>query len=251
MTCDYDLARESVLSGGFCVWRGFQDPSRCTVLRDRAEELLRGDAARQFPTSTRLWELYRYGDDMVDLMCHAGLLALAASLLGPYPILSDFSLNQVRGGELADYWHIDYPFSHMRTRVSGSLLGVQCIMPLSPFTADNGATQLVPGSHLRNGHPPADYQAGISTFTAAPGDLLIIAAATWHRSGVNTTDLPRTAVLFSFVENWIRPMTGPPEPGPWSAMTSARLLLGLERPARNPDENASVSPGADPALPRG
>ncbi len=251
MTCDYELARESVLADGFYVWRGFQDPSRCARLGERAKELLRSDAARQFPTSTRLWELYRYGDDMVDLMCDPGLLALAASLLGPFPILSDLSLNEIRGGETADYWHIDYPFSHMRTRVSGSLLAIQCVMPLSPFTDDNGATQLLPGTHLRDGQPPADGHAPMTTFTAAPGDLLIIAAATWHRSGVNTTARSRTAVLFSFVENWIRPMTGPPEPGPWSAEPPGRWLLGFEHPTRNPDENASVNPGMGSVSPGG
>lgn len=240
MTYDWDLARERVLSDGFYVWRGFQDLSRSGALRDRAEDLLSSDAACQFPTSTRLWELYKYGDDMVALMCDEGLLALAASLLGPYPILSDFSLNQVRGGEMADYWHVDYPFSHMRTRVNGSLLAIQCIMPLSPFTANNGATQLVPGTHLREGHPRAGEPAGMTTFTADPGDLLVIAAATWHRSGVNTTVRPRTAVLFSFVENWIRPMTGPPEPGAWSATPTTRWLLGFEHPTR-PDSKPPIS----------
>jgi ectoine hydroxylase-related dioxygenase (phytanoyl-CoA dioxygenase family) len=250
MTCDDDPACASVLSEGFYIWRGFQDPARCTVLRDRAEQLLRTGAAREFPTSTRLWELYRYGNDMVALMCDEGLLALAASLLGPYPILADFSLNQVRGGEMADYWHIDYPFSHMRTRVTGSLLGIQCIMPLSPFTADNGATQLVPGTHRREGHPRAGDPAGMTTFIAGPGDLLVIAAATWHRSGVNTTATPRTAVLFSFVENWIRPMTGPPEPGAWSTTPLARSLLGFEHPTR-PESKPPVSPATESVRPSG
>jgi ectoine hydroxylase-related dioxygenase (phytanoyl-CoA dioxygenase family) len=235
MTPDLELVPERVRSAGFYVWRRFQDPSRCAVLLDRAEELMCSDAARRFPNSTRVWQLYRYGGDMVELMCHSGLLALAASLLGACPVLSDFSLNQVSRGELPDPWHIDYPFNEMHSLASGSLLGLQCIMPLSPFTAENGATQLVPGSHLSYSHPPADVPAEVATFTAAPGDLLVMAASTWHRAGINSTALPRTAVLFCFVEKWIRPMTGPPEPGPWSATSSTRLLLGLDRPPRNPD----------------
>jgi hypothetical protein len=247
LTYDPDLARDNVLSAGFYVWRGFEDLSRCAALLDQAEGLLRSDAARRFPNSTRLWELYRYGADMVDLMGHPELLALVAGLLGPCPVLSDLSLNQVRDAELPDIWHIDYPFSHMGTLVSGSLLGVQCIMPLDEFTDDNGATQLVPGSHRRYRHPPAAVpDQDVTIFTAAPGDLLIIAASTWHRAGINLTGQPRTAVLFSFVESWIRPMTGPPEDGPWSATPSARLLLGMERPARNPAAAMPVSeqPGA-------
>jgi len=246
MTCDYGPACESVLSDGFYIWRGFRDHSSCAALRDHAERLLRSDAACQFATSTRLWELYRYGDDMVALMCDEGLLALAARLLGHNPLLSDFSLNQLRGGEMADYWHVDYPFSHMRSRVSGSVLGIQCIMPLTPFTADNGATQLIPGTHLLEGPPQPDYPASsATTFAADPGDLLINAAATWHRSGINSTPAARTAVLFSFVENWIRPMTGPPEPGAWSATPAARSLLGFGQPTRHPGEDAPLSPASD------
>ncbi len=234
MTFDHDRARDSIHTAGFYIWRGFQGAAACEALRSRAAGLLHGDAARRFPNSTRVLELYRHGDDLVELMCHPGLLTLTASLLGECPILSDFSLNQVCHGELPDIWHLDYPFNYMRTVVSGSLLGVQCIMPLSPFTAGNGATQFVPGSHRRYRHPPAEVPGEVATFTAVPGDLLIIAASTWHRAGLNATAAPRTAVLFSFVENWVRPMTGPPEPGPWSATPATRQLLGLERPVRKP-----------------
>jgi hypothetical protein len=39
------------------------------------------------------------------------------------------------------------------------------------------------------------------------------------------------AALLAVVESWVRPMTGPPEEGPWGGIQSARLLLGMEQPS--------------------
>jgi hypothetical protein len=37
-------------------------------------------------------------------------------------------------------------------------------------------------------------------------------------------------MLLSFVEKWVRPMSGPPEPGPWSATEQLATVIGIRRP---------------------
>jgi len=115
--------------------------------------------------------------------------------------------------------------------VSGALLGLQCVLALDPFRPGNGATQYIPGSCRPVSRPHDADESHARAFDAEPGDLLVLAAATWHRSGRNDSTANRTAILLSFVERWIRPMTGPPEPGRWAATPKLRLLLGIERPA--------------------
>lgn len=39
--------------------------------------------------------------------------------------------------------------------------------------------------------------------------LLVLAAAAWNHSGNNRSTAPRTAMLMSFVERWIKPMSAP------------------------------------------
>jgi ectoine hydroxylase-related dioxygenase (phytanoyl-CoA dioxygenase family) len=228
-------------SSGFFVRPRFLDRSRCDELMAESRRLLDSDVARHYPRSSRVWELYRYGETFVDVMCNQCLYEVVTRLLGKGALISDFSLNEVRKGGLPDKWHIDYPYNEMPTLVRGSLLGLQCILALSPFDVSSGATQLVPGTHLQWRHPDDSASTSAVTFLAEPGDMLVMASATWHRAGVNTQERPRTAMLFSFVESWIRPMTGPPEQGPWSSSAMSRLLLGIDRlPEEMPLDGVAV-----------
>jgi ectoine hydroxylase-related dioxygenase (phytanoyl-CoA dioxygenase family) len=153
-------------------------------------------------------------------------------LLGEGYLLSDYSLNIVNPAQPIDDWHIDYPYNEMTHPVTGSaLLGVQCVLAIDEFTAENGATQYIPLSREPSRVPNASTEHPYEQLEAVAGTLTIMAASTWHRSGYNASSLPRSAVLLSFVERWIRPMNDPPEPGPWSTSQELRMLLGLERPA--------------------
>ena len=59
---------------------------------------------------------------------------------------------------------------------------------LTDFTADNGATRVVPGSHLA-GRPPTpnrEYPHEMPV-VGRKGSVLIWHGALWHRNGPNTT----------------------------------------------------------------
>jgi hypothetical protein len=230
MQSEIEACVDGVTRDGYHVWRSFLDAERCARLGDEAGALLRSDAAQTYPRSIRVWELYRHGSAFVDVLCDERLCDAVTHLLGVGAIVSDFSLNRVVRGGRPDRWHIDYPYNEMDRLVSGSLLGLQCIMPLSPFDASTGATEFAPRRHATPSWPPETLDGEqTEVFVAQPGDLLVLAAASWHRAGTNRTDRPRTAILSSFVERWIRPMIGPPEPGPWGATQKARILLGIDR----------------------
>lgn len=215
---------------GFAVWPGFLTGQRCDAVRLLARQLADSEHANRYPKSTRVWDLYRHGDEFVELLGEPMLTAVLDELLGVNHLLSDYSLNVVQPGQPVDGWHIDYPLNEMPSRVSGSVLGLQCVLAMDSFSSSNGATQLVPTSHLRLDRPDAEADLDHVVFDAEPGTLLIMAAATWHRSGFNSSTTPRSAVLMSFVERWVRPMSEPPEPGPWGHTDALRILLGMQRP---------------------
>lgn len=219
-----------VRTQGFAIWPGFVDDSRCGRLRRLAAHLTNGDHANHYPKSTRVWDLYRRGEPFVDLLCDRSLAAVLDELLGESHLLSDYSLNVVHPRQPVDGWHIDYPYNEMKSPVTGAILGLQCVLALDPFQSVNGATELVPQSHCRTSLPDPGEITDHVVFDAEPGTLLITAAATWHRSGFNASTLPRSAVLMSFVERWVRPMNDPPEPGPWGRTEALRVLLGMQRP---------------------
>lgn len=74
---------------------------------------------------------------------------------------------------------------------------------ISDFTAANGATNLVPGSHLW----PAERQARPEEVVAAEmpaGSVLLWMGGTLHGAGANTSDQWRYGVFLSYSLGWLR-----------------------------------------------
>jgi len=228
---DTRTVAQRVREEGAAVWRGFVPPERVGRLREEGLALAAGPHGRRYPKSTRVWDLYRHGPQFAELPLDPRLEALMADLLGHHHLLSDLSLNIVHPEQPGDDWHVDYPYNEAHGRLASSApLGVQSVLALAPFTAESGATEYLPGDPAAPlASLPVDPPEPVR-FTAEPGDLLVLAASTWHRSGVNRSGGPRPALLLSFVPRWVRPMSTPPEPGPWAPTRRSRVLLGIDRP---------------------
>ena len=217
----------TVQAQGYGVWHGFLAGARLARLRRDADTLLASEHARHYPKSTRIWDLYLHGESFVEVLTDDRLIPLLDSLLGEGHLLSDYSLNQVGPGQPIDDWHIDYPYNEMPALVNGAILGLQCVLTLDRFDHRNGATQLIGGTHHVPRRPDSPHTAPF-IYEAEPGSLLVMAAATWHRSGMNQSDHSRTALLLSFVERWIKPMSAPGDGLEEPVPQRLRALLGLE-----------------------
>ena len=71
---------------------------------------------------------------------------------------------------------------------------------LDEFTADNGATIVVPGSHLSGRQPDAkiDEDADWVSAVGPAGSVVIFEGRTWHSTGVNCTEETRTGLTTNF-----------------------------------------------------
>lgn len=80
---------------------------------------------------------------------------------------------------------------------------VNCIVALSEFTFENGATQVVPGSHLwAEERMPQAHE--IMYAQMQPGDILIYTASLLHGGGANIADHDRTGLAISYSLGWLR-----------------------------------------------
>ncbi len=220
---------ETLHRDGFAVWPGFVTGDRLDRLAGTVAATLAGGHAQRFPKSTRAFDVYRLDGAFVELVGDGRLAGLLDAVLGTGHLLSDLSLNSVNPGQPVDDWHIDYPFTEMHAMLPGGVVGVQCVLAMSPFTPTSGATNLLPGTHRRPRRPgPVTGEPVL--FEARPGDLLVMAAATWHRSGFNAGDTHRDAILLSFVERWVRPMSAPTDGLAEPVPDRLAELLGLTRP---------------------
>ena len=83
--------------------------------------------------------------------------------------------------------------------------GVSTIWAFDDFTAENGATRVVPRSHLSGCQPdPARTDYGEIPIEAPAGSVLVWEGRTWHAAGLNVSDHPRYGVVTYFCAPIIR-----------------------------------------------
>ena len=77
------------------------------------------------------------------------------------------------------------------------------LIALDDFTQANGATRLVPGSHLST--DPIDPDAEVIFAEMPAGSLLVFDGALWHAGGGNRTrDQRRRSINLNFNLSWLR-----------------------------------------------
>ena len=137
-----------------------------------------------------------------DLAVHPRLLAALAHALGEHFQFSAPVALQIGPGEKAQVLHRDedvYPLPRPHPPVV-----VNSMWALCDFTAANGATRLVPGSHRwPEGRRPDEDEAVPVEMSA--GSVLVYLGGLWHGGGANTTDRPRPGLLLEYVASWLRP----------------------------------------------
>ena len=80
---------------------------------------------------------------------------------------------------------------------------VNVMWALTDFTAKNGATRVVPGSHAWPSGKTAE--PGSEVLAVMPkGSVLLWLGSTWHGAGANRTDRPRIGVYAGYSLGWLR-----------------------------------------------
>jgi ectoine hydroxylase-related dioxygenase (phytanoyl-CoA dioxygenase family) len=119
-------------------------------------------------------------------------------LLHKYHIIHNYNLIRlfpdVKTNMLGHQWHRDVFYFG-----SGIRTAVNVMIPLQKTTIANGATELIPGSHLHPDLPDEDFiKQNKVAAELEPGDVLFCDAATFHSAGKNTTDKPRTIIVLKY-----------------------------------------------------
>lgn len=99
--------------------------------------------------------------------------------------------------------HIDTP---VPDPLPDWIIKANTIWVLDDFTASNGATEYLAGSHKSKYKPTAKDQLrnDLSASTASLGSVIVIHGALWHRGGKNDSDSKRSCLLGSFAASYAR-----------------------------------------------
>jgi ectoine hydroxylase-related dioxygenase (phytanoyl-CoA dioxygenase family) len=155
--------------------------------------------------TTRTYNLLAHGDIWQQVPAQPQVLALIEGVLGKQCLVSSLASISLAPGETAQVIHADdqiHPIAkpHVAT-VCNSMWA------LTDFTEANGATRLVPGSHLLDS---PDYHEDPTTIETIPaempkGSVLVWHGSTWHGGGANTTaDEVRIGVAMNYCAGFIR-----------------------------------------------
>jgi ectoine hydroxylase-related dioxygenase (phytanoyl-CoA dioxygenase family) len=151
-----------------------------------------------------------------ELALHPVVLGLADIVLQPH--CSRYQLNysgimHLLPGAKAQELHRDgdlYPFRHPCPPML-----MPTMWALTDFTAENGGTMLVPGSHRWDQERDPMVTEIIAAVMPA-GSLLVYLGGTIHGGGTNLSDADRTGLAFQYSLGWLRQeenqyLTNPPE----------------------------------------
>lgn len=109
--------------------------------------------------------------------------------------ISATQLVQIHKGQGKQPLHRDDAL-HLRSH-PGPTSRVQLMLGLSEFTAANGGTQVIPGSHHWDDERPPTVEEAIPTEMPA-GAGLIWLGGVYHGGGRNVTDSPRTGMTIAY-----------------------------------------------------
>jgi ectoine hydroxylase-related dioxygenase (phytanoyl-CoA dioxygenase family) len=165
----------------------------------------------------RLGGLLRRSAAAREMAVHPMVMALADAVLQPNCVryqLNYSGIMHLLPGAKAQELHRDgdlYPFRHPCPPTL-----MPTMWALTDFTADNGATSVVPGSHrwAEERDPTADE---IVSAVMPAGSLLVYLGGTIHGGGANVSgSLVRTGLAFQYSLAWLRQeenqyLANPPE----------------------------------------
>jgi ectoine hydroxylase-related dioxygenase (phytanoyl-CoA dioxygenase family) len=198
---------QRIRTDGFTVIERLLDRSQIDAIKRELAPWLRGQhyGRNDFEGfhSERVYALLAKTPRVAQLVEHTEVLAIVDALLPPNYLLSAALAINVHPGENAQDFHVDDAAGGFALRRPRPLQGVSAIWALDDFTDDNGATEVVPGSHLwAEDRIPLDRDAVKALMPA--GSVLVFAGNLLHRGGANTSQTARLAITPQYCAPWMR-----------------------------------------------
>lgn len=198
--------REQLHAEGYVVLRDAITPAAVQQIRAELAPYLatapfgRNDFEGFF--SQRLYALLTKSPVSAALVNHPGLLGLVDSVLAQPCLLSAHIAINVHPGETAQSLHPDDGYCGVPK--PRQPFGVSAVWAIDEFTAENGATEVVPGSHLFGNETVAQDDPRIIPIEMSPGSVVVFLGTTLHRGGANRSEGVRLGVTPQFCSPWMR-----------------------------------------------
>lgn len=209
---DADAHAAEIRERGFTIIPDFMDAATIQAVRDGLAPYMgahHGRNAFEGFSTERIYTLVARAKVFEDLTEDARILAILDRFLQPGYLLTASQSIQINPGEAAQDLHTDDGFYRQprpRPPISMTVIGA-----IDAFTAENGATEVIPGSHLwgdmGDGIRPEraeDMEKLLVPMEMPAGACFVMAGTCVHRGGANRSDRPRLAFTNQYCEPWGR-----------------------------------------------
>lgn len=143
-----------------------------------------------------------YARSFVDVLADEKVMAPLCHVLGDGCIVYAYTSSSMppRKSNYSRRIHVDSP-----RMIPGYETTMGVVLPLDDFTAENGATWALAGSH-RTKEPPteAHFYANAKRILAPAGSAVYLNPRLWHAGGDNTTDAWRHAITISMCRPYMK-----------------------------------------------
>ncbi|MFE2955620.1 phytanoyl-CoA dioxygenase family protein [Nocardia tengchongensis] len=199
---DADLA--ALERDGYVILPDLLSPAELDEIRESVAPLLDRSGRNNFEghATQRVYSVLNKTRSCDRIADHPRVLALLDRLFMPNYLLSMLQVINIQPGENAQMLHTDdgfYPLPRPRKP-----LGAATIWAIDDFTADNGATDVVPGSQLWGDELPGESTPREPVVMRA-GSCVFFGGTLWHGGGANRSANSRLALTAQYCEPWLRP----------------------------------------------
>lgn len=205
---------------GYCVLESFlsgEQVDQIGQFLDAKKDHYFGRNNFEGDKTERIYAILSQGKLFQDLVEDPRIMALCDRFLEPNYLLTTSQAICIHPGETPQPWHCDdafYGIARPRT------VALSTVIAIDDFTAKNGCTEVIPGSHLwsdeeiagdyRSGDRETDADfvqrmAGKSVAVEMPaGACVVFSSNTLHRGGRNSSQTVRRALSNQYCQPWLR-----------------------------------------------
>ncbi|WP_296597343.1 phytanoyl-CoA dioxygenase family protein [Phenylobacterium sp.] len=209
---DADAHAAEIHARGYTVIPDLMDAATLEAVRQGLAPYMgrhHGRNAFEGFSTERIYTLVARAKVFEDLTEDPRILAILDRFLQPGYLLTASQSIQINPGEAAQDLHTDDGF--YRQPRPRKPISMTVIAAIDPFTAENGGTEVIPGSHLWGDHGDAlrpngheEMERLLVPMEIPAGACFVMAGTTIHRGGANRSDKPRLAFTNQYCEPWAR-----------------------------------------------
>ncbi len=201
-----DRCMEAIERDGYIIIENLISPELVAKIKDDLIPRFSYDSGRNNFEGFKTQRLYAFFEKSLicnPLVEHPLILGCLDRVFEPNYLLSQLqAINILPGEEQQPLHHDDLFYRVPRPRPA---LGAATIWAIDEFTQQNGATVVIPGSHLWDDRQPTeDDLKNLEPVVMPAGSVVLFLGTLWHAGGANRSDAARLCVSAQYCAPWCR-----------------------------------------------